>query len=309
VVIPTFMEVLDTTIANVALRYIAGGLVAPGHRQRMGHHQLPRRQRDHPAHLRLARFAIGPAKLFSCRSPSSPSPRRCAAWPPAWAHADRLPRAAGPGRRRIAAVQPGVLLDAFPPEKQGGGHDVFGIAALLAPVVGPTLGGYITDNYGWRWIFYINVPVGLFALVICHAVVDDPDYLKGRAAKRASSARFDTLGLCLLSVTMVCWEIMLSKGQEWDWLGDPFWRVQTLLPSLSCSAWAPDLSANCASPIRWSISARCWTATSAPAASSSSAPTACSTPTPPRCRACCNRSSATTRPPPAWCFRRPGLSR
>src|SRR4029079_16222324 len=116
----------------------------------------------------------------------------------------------------------GVLLDAFPREKQGAAQTLFGIAALLAPVVGPTLGGYITDNYGWRWIFYLNLPVGLFALWMCSAVVTDPDYLKAERAKlRGRPLHFDTLGLCLLAITMVSWEILLSKGQEWDWLGDP----------------------------------------------------------------------------------------
>src|SRR6185369_4378607 len=71
----------------------------------------------------------------------------------------------------------GVLLDAFPPEKQGAAQTVFGVAALLAPVVGPTLGGYITDNYGWRWIFYLNIPVGIFALIMCNLVVKDPQYI------------------------------------------------------------------------------------------------------------------------------------
>jgi len=123
-----------------------------------------------------------------------------------------------------------VLLDAFPPEKQGTAMTLFGIAALLAPVVGPTLGGYITDNYGWRWIFYLNVPVGLLAFFVCSAVVVDPDYLKAERAKSRTEHRpFDTLGLLLLATTMVSWEILLSKGQEWDWLGDPFLRVQVLL--------------------------------------------------------------------------------
>jgi MFS transporter, DHA2 family, multidrug resistance protein len=123
----------------------------------------------------------------------------------------------------------GVLLDAFPKEKQGAAQTVFGIAALLAPVVGPTLGGYITDNYGWRWVFYINVPVGLLALVMCNALVFDPPYLKAQSAEaRKQNRAFDTLGLTLLALTMISWEILLSKGQEWDWFGDPFLRVQTL---------------------------------------------------------------------------------
>src|SRR5262249_57469014 len=100
----------------------------------------------------------------------------------------------------------------------------------------------ITDNYGWRWIFYLNVPVGLLAVVMCRAVVADPEYLQVERAKNRSRRQpFDTLGLCLLAVTMISWEIVLNKGQEWDWLGDPFLRVQTLLAlfalGLSALVW------------------------------------------------------------------------
>jgi MFS transporter, DHA2 family, multidrug resistance protein len=124
----------------------------------------------------------------------------------------------------------GVLLDAFPPEKQGTAQTMFGLAALLAPVVGPTLGGYLTVQYDWRWIFFINVPVGTLALVMCYFVVEDPEYQKKeRAELRRRPLNFDYIGLGLLALVMSSWEIMLSKGQEWDWLGDPFWRIQTLL--------------------------------------------------------------------------------
>jgi DHA2 family multidrug resistance protein len=124
----------------------------------------------------------------------------------------------------------GVLLDAFPPEKQGKAQTLFAVAALLAPVVGPTLGGYLTVQYDWRWIFFINVPVGALALVMCAFVVEDPAYLKEERAKlRRRPLNFDYIGLGLLALVMSSWEIMLSKGQEWDWLRDPFGRVQTLL--------------------------------------------------------------------------------
>ena len=123
----------------------------------------------------------------------------------------------------------GVLLDAFPPEKQGVAMTLFGLAALLAPVVGPTLGGWLTDEYQWRWVFLINVPVGLLAFAGCHAFLRDPDYLtRERIELKRQPFHFDSIGLSLLVIVMVCWEVMLSKGQEWDWLGDPFWRVQTL---------------------------------------------------------------------------------
>jgi DHA2 family multidrug resistance protein len=123
----------------------------------------------------------------------------------------------------------GVLLDSFPPEKQGAAQTMFGIAALLAPVVGPTLGGYLTVQYNWRWIFYINLPVGALALLVCYFVVQDPPYLeKQRAELLRRPLNFDYVGLGLLALVMSCWEIMLSKGQEWDWASDPYGRVQSL---------------------------------------------------------------------------------
>ena len=102
-------------------------------------------------------------------------------------------------------------------------------AEWIAPVVGPTLGGWLTDSYSWRWVFWINVPVGLLALVACAIILRDPDYLTAqRMELRKRPFSFDGVGLSLLVIVIVCWEVVLSKGQEWDWLGDPFWRVQTL---------------------------------------------------------------------------------
>src|SRR5262249_56402991 len=132
--------------------------------------------------------------------------------------------------------------DVFPAEGRGRARPLLGRAARLAPVVGPTLGGYITDNYDWRWIFFLNVPVGLVALLMCSRLVVDPDYLVAqRAAARRQRQPFDLLGLVLLAVTMVCWEAMLSKGQEGDWLGAPFLRVPNPLGLFPVSLGALDL--------------------------------------------------------------------
>ncbi len=230
VVIPTFMEVLDTTIANVALRYIAGGLSAPATDSEWVITSylaanaiiLPisgwlgtRLGRRNYFLLSIAIFTLASALCGMAPNLDALIAFRV------------LQGLAGGGLQPSSQA---ILLDSFPKEKHGTAMTLFGIAALLAPVVGPTLGGYITDNYGWEWIFYLNVPVGLAALVICSAVVKDPEYLKDqREAMLKRHDRFDTLGLTLLSVSMVSWEIILSKGQEWDWLGDPFYRVQSLL--------------------------------------------------------------------------------
>jgi MFS transporter, DHA2 family, multidrug resistance protein len=229
VVIPTFMEVLDTTIANVALRYIAGGLSAPVTDSEwvitsylaanaiilpISGWLATRLGRRNYFLISIGLFTFASALCGMARSLSALIAFRV------------LQGLAGGG---LQPSSQGILLDAFPKEKQGAAQTLFGIAALLAPVVGPTLGGYITDNYGWRWIFYLNVPVGLFALLCCSLTVSDPDYLKVERDKmRERKQRFDTIGLCLLSVTMISWEIVLSKGQEWDWFGDPFLRVQSL---------------------------------------------------------------------------------
>jgi MFS transporter, DHA2 family, multidrug resistance protein len=229
VIVPTFMEVLDTTIAVVALRYIAGGLSATvDDGEWVITSYLASNAVILPitgwlsAHLgrrnyflvSIAVFTLGSALCGSATSLGQLILFRV------------LQGLAGGG---LQPSSQGVLLDAFPPEKQGIAMTLFGLAALLAPVVGPTLGGWITDSYSWRWVFFINVPVGLLALAACYVVLRDPDYVVAqRRELRKRPFRFDSIGLSLLVVVIVCWEVVLSKGQEWDWLSDPFWRVQTL---------------------------------------------------------------------------------
>jgi DHA2 family multidrug resistance protein len=230
VVIPTFMEVLDTTIANVALRYIAGGLSAPATDSEwvitsylaanaiilpISGWLAGRLGRRTYFLLSIAVFSLASAVCGMAPSLGVLIGARV------------VQGMAGGGLQPSSQA---VLLDAFPQEQQGAAMTVFGVAALLAPVVGPTLGGYITDNWGWQWIFYLNVPVGILAFVMCRAVVEDPEYLRAeRARGRGERQAFDTIGLVLLGVAMVSWEVLLSKGQEWDWLGDPFHRVHALL--------------------------------------------------------------------------------
>src|SRR5262249_51865195 len=230
VVIPTFMEVLDTTIANVALRYIAGGLSAAViDSEWVLTSYLAANATILPisgwlsARLGRRNYFLGSIAVFTIAS-------GLCGMATSLGQIILFRVIQGLAGGGLQPSSQGVLLDAFPPEKQGAAQTMFGVAALLAPVVGPTLGGYLTVQYDWRWIFYINVPVGALALLLCYFVVDDPDYLKKeRAELRRQPLHFDYIGLGLLALVMSCWEIMLSKGQEWDWLGDPFWRVQTLL--------------------------------------------------------------------------------
>jgi len=229
VVVPTFMEVLDTTITVVALRYIAGGVSATvNDGEWVITSYLAANAIILPitgwlsAHLGRRNYFLLSIAVFTLASGlcgMATSLGQLIAF-------RILQGLAGGG---LQPSSQGVLLDAFPVEKQGIAMTLFGLAALLAPVVGPTLGGWITDSYSWRWVFYINVPVGLLALAACYALLRDPDYLtKQRMELRRQPLRFDSLGLSLLVIVVVSWEVTLSKGQEWDWLSDPFWRVQTL---------------------------------------------------------------------------------
>src|SRR3954467_10458182 len=182
VVIPTFMEVLDTTIANVALRYMAGDLSAPATDSEwvitsylaanaiilpISGWLATRLGRRRYFLISIAIFTLASALCGMATSLNALIAFRV------------LQGLAGGG---LQPSSQGVLLDAFPREKQGAAMTLFGIAALLAPVVGPTLGGFITDNYGWRWIFYLNLPVGAFALWMCSKLVHDPAYLKTQQA-------------------------------------------------------------------------------------------------------------------------------
>jgi MFS transporter, DHA2 family, multidrug resistance protein len=230
VVVPTFMEILDTSIANVALRYIAGGLSSPQTDAdwvitsylAANAIVLPitgwlsgRLGRRNYFLLSIAVFTLASALCGFATSLGEIILFRV------------IQGLAGGG---LQPCSQGILLDSFPPEKQGTAMTLFAVAAVLGPIVGPTLGGWLCVDYDWRWIFLINVPIGIAALGAGALTVEDPAYIKAeRESHRGKPLNFDYIGLGLLTLVMACWEIALSKGQEWDWLGDPFGRVQTLV--------------------------------------------------------------------------------
>lgn len=229
VVVPTFMEILDTTIANVALRYIAGGLSAAETDSEwvitsylaanaivltISGWLSSRLGRRNYFLMSIAVFTIASALCGLATS----------LWQIILFRV--IQGLAGGG---LQPSSQGILIDSFPPEKQGTAMTLFGVAAVIGPIVGPTLGGWLVVNYDWRWIFFINIPVGMIALVASYYLVHDPEYLKKeREEQRKRPFSFDYIGLGILVLAMSCWEILLSKGQEWDWFGDPFWRIQTL---------------------------------------------------------------------------------
>src|SRR5438309_3808745 len=171
VVVPTFMEVLETTIANVALRYIAGGLSAAViDAEWVITSYLAANAFVLPltgwlsAHFGRRNYFLLSIVVFTIASGLC----GMAANLPQLILFRVLQGLAGGG---LQPSSQGILLDSFPREKQGVAMTLFGFAALLAPIVGPTLGGWITDSYSWRWVFFINVPVGLLAFAACYALL------------------------------------------------------------------------------------------------------------------------------------------
>ena len=229
VVVPTFMEVLDTTIANVALRHIAGGLsAAQTDSEWVITSYLAANAIILPitgwlaAHIGRRRYFLGSIAVFTLAS-------LCCGMAGSLMQLILFRVVQGLAGGGLQPCSQGILLDTFPPEKQGSAQSLFSLAALIAPVVGPTLGGWITDQYSWRWIFYINLPIGILAFVLCTILIHDPEYLKEEyESLKKQVFQFDSIGLGLIVITLVAWEVLLSKGQEWDWLNDPFGRIQIL---------------------------------------------------------------------------------
>src|SRR5580765_5604573 len=196
VVVPTFMEVLDTTIANVSLRYIAGELsAAVVDAEWVLTSYLAANATILPisgwlsARLGRRNYFLSSIAVFTIAS------ALCGMATSLWQIIlfRVIQGLAGGGLQPSSQA---ILIDSFPPEKQGAAMTMFGIAALTAPVVGPTLGGYLSDYHNWRWIFYINIPIGGLALLISYFVVDDPDYLKQeRARLLRMPLNFDYMGL------------------------------------------------------------------------------------------------------------------
>ncbi len=228
VMLATFMEVLDTSIAAVALPYIAGSLSASNDEATWvltsylvsNAIVLPM---SNWMSLRFGRKRF----LLTCVAVFTVASFACGAAPTLGLMLfARVIQGAGGG-----ALQPlsqAILLESFPPAKRGAALAVFALGVVVAPVLGPTLGGWLTDTYSWRYAFYINIPIGVAALVMINTFVHDPDYIKN-----AKVPKFDNIGLGTLIVWTGCLQVILDKGQEDDWFGAIWirWAVFFLVTS------------------------------------------------------------------------------
>src|ERR1700723_720061 len=214
-----FMEVLDTSIANVALPHIAGGLAASNDESTW---VLTSYLVSNAIVLPLSGWlvaSLGRKRFFLiCITFFTVSSFLCGIAPSlGFLLLFRVMQGAFGGGLQPMAQS--ILGDSFAPEKRGLAFSLYGITTICAPAIGPTLGGWITDNYSWRWIFYINVPVGILALILVYLLVEDPPYLT-RMKKRLSG--FDFVGFSLLALGVGALQIMLDKVQEDDWFGSHF---------------------------------------------------------------------------------------
>jgi DHA2 family multidrug resistance protein len=214
----TFMEVLDTSIANVALRYIAGSLAAGIDESTW---VLTSYLVSNAIILPLSGWLatkVGRKRFYMiCVALFTISSFFCAIAPTlGFLIVCRILQGAGGGG--LAPSEQAILTDTFPAEKRGQAFALYGIAVVVAPAVGPALGGWITDTYNWRWIFFINVPVGILSLLLTFFFVPDPD--EGKKDSK-SKKKVDYLGFGLVALGLGCMQVVLDRGQIDDWFGSP----------------------------------------------------------------------------------------
>jgi DHA2 family multidrug resistance protein len=219
VALAAFMEVLDTSIANVALPHIAGSLASSTDQSTW---VLTSYLVSNAIVLPLGGWAsnlIGRRNFFVfCITVFTVASFLCGAAPtlPLLLLFRVIQGAGGGGLQPMAQA---IMADSFEPQQRGQAFALYGLVAVLAPSIGPTLGGWITDNFSWRWIFYINIPVGILAFFLVTRLVEDPPWIK---PNRSGLRNMDYLGLAFLTLAMGGMQIMLDKGEENDWFASGF---------------------------------------------------------------------------------------
>jgi DHA2 family multidrug resistance protein len=234
VMLATFMEVLDTAIASVALPYIAGSLSATTDEATwVLTSYLVANAIILPASnwfsLRFGRKRF----LMSCVAIFTVASFACGAAPSlVFLLLARVVQGAGGGA--LQPISQAVLLESFPPAKRGAAMAVFAFGVVVAPVLGPTLGGWLTDTYSWRYAFYINIPIGILAMFMINRFIHDPAYIRN-----AKVAPFDNIGMGTLVVWTGLLQVILDKGQEDDWFGAVWirWATVALVVSFVWFCW------------------------------------------------------------------------
>jgi DHA2 family multidrug resistance protein len=224
VALAAFMEVLDTSIANVALPYMAGNLGASNDQSTW---VLTSYLVSNAIILPISGWlagTLGRKRFFmSCLAVFTVSSLLCGIAPSlGFLLFFRVLQGAGGGG--LQPMAQAILADTFPPQQRGLAFALYGITAIMAPTIGPTLGGWITFNYSWRWIFFINLPVGIMTWFLVRRFVEDPPYL---ARLKAAGVKLDYIGIALLALGIGALQVLLDKGQEDDWFGSRF--ITTLI--------------------------------------------------------------------------------
>jgi DHA2 family multidrug resistance protein len=233
VTLATFMEVLDTSVANVALPHIAGSLSAG---QDESTWVLTSYLVSNAIILPMSGWLsnlIGRKRFYmSCVALFTISSFLCGL-APSLGMLIFFRVLQGVGGGGLQPSEQAILADTFEPARRGMAFAVYGMAVVLAPAIGPTLGGWITDNFNWRWIFFINLPVGIISLLLTNRLISDPPYMKEQ--KRAG-IRIDYIGLGLLALGLGALQVVLDKGQRDDWFGSDFILIMTAISAVALVA-------------------------------------------------------------------------
>ncbi len=232
VMLATFMVILDTSIVVVALPYIAGNLGATQDESTwVLTSYLVANAIILPASAWLSSFIGRKNFLIACTIVFTVASATCglAVSMPMLVLARVLQ---GLGGGAMQPLSQAILLESFPPTQRGTATALFGLGVVVAPIIGPTLGGFLTDQYSWRWTFYINLPVGIAAAVLMMIMIEDPPYIRA-----ARPRRIDAMGFALMAIFLSSLQVVLDKGQDADWFGAVWLRWLTVVTVASLIAF------------------------------------------------------------------------
>jgi DHA2 family multidrug resistance protein len=242
VTLATFMELLDTSIANVSLPHIAGGLaVSYDESTWVLTSYLVANAVVLPLSAWLSRVFGRKNYYMACVATFSVTSLLCG-FAPSLGLLIFFRVLQGVSGGGLAPVEQAILVDTFPPAKRAGAFALYSMAIVTAPAIGPPLGGWITDHFTWRWVFFINVPIGILSLLLTSRLVSDPPKFveEVKAARRSGKLKIDYIGIVLIALGFGALEIVLDKGQREDWLESHFiivFLAVALLSLLFAALW------------------------------------------------------------------------